>query len=309
MKNNLINILINILLINIFIFLFLYSKDIKENILFAANIWFTNLLPSIFPFLLISNLLINYNFIDYLSNSVGNIIQKLFNLSKNSAYAIVTSIFTGFPTGSIYTRNLLVNKKISIEEANHLIMFTSFSNPLFIISIVGETLLKSKKLGYVIFFIHLITGLIIGIIFKPKDKIINNSYSEEIKKKKSFIIYLINSINEAFKVLINILGIIIFSLIIITILDKTILNDSIISLILKGLIEITSGITYIANSNISFRLKAAIISGLISFNGISIHLQVKSIISDTKIKYKNFFLARITHAILCFTIVYLFNYL
>ena len=184
-------------------------------------------------------------------------------------------------------------------------MFSSFSNPLFVISSVGEALLKNKTIGYFIFISHLLTGLLIGILFKRKNK----SYKEHLvknKNNKNFITNLLDSINSTFQILINMLGIIIFFLIIIVILDKTLLGNSIFDITIKGLIEMTSGIKNISNTNIGLRLKSSIIGFLISFSGLSVHFQVKSIIEGTKIKYKNFLLARIIHSILCFIIIYTF---
>lgn len=307
MNKNLINFLINFILLFIFIYIFIYSSNIKESILFAFDIWTNNLIPSMFPFLLISNLLINYGFLDVLSFILGPFIEKIYRLPRVCAYPIVASIFTGFPTGSKYTKDLLDNNKISVYEANRLIMFTSFSNPLFIVSSVGETLLNNKKVGFLIFFSHLISGLLIGIIYKSKDKIKDNDITITYKKKP-FINVLTNSISDIFKILINMLGIIIFFLIIITILN-TFFKNNLFTIIIKGLIEVTTGITYISSYGINLRLKASIIGLLLSFNGLSVHLQTKSIIMGTKIKYKNFFIARIIHSILCFLLIYIFYYL
>lgn len=307
MNKNLINFLINFILLFIFIYIFIYSSNIKESILFAFDIWTNNLIPSMFPFLLISNLLINYGFLDVLSFILGPFIEKIYRLPRVCAYPIVASIFTGFPTGSKYTKDLLDNNKISVYEANRLIMFTSFSNPLFIVSSVGETLLNNKKVGFFIFFSHLISGLLIGIIYKSKDKIKDNDIAITYKRKP-FINVLTNSISDIFKILINMLGIIIFFLIIITILN-TFFKNNLFTIIIKGLIEVTTGITYISSYGINLRLKASIIGLLLSFNGLSVHLQTKSIIMGTKIKYKNFFIARIIHSILCFLLIYIFYYL
>ena len=303
MKKIFLSILKNIIFITIFIFIFLYSKDVKESIFFAFDIWVNKLIPSIFPFLLISSFLINYGFIDFLSITLGPLFSKIFKVSKESTYAIITSIFTGFPTGSIYVKDLLKEQIINIEEANHLIMFTSFSNPLFVISAVGESLLKNKKIGVFLFIVHLLSGLLIGFIFRKR--VINTSKGKKRKKEKKFIEVLKNSIEDSFKVLINMLGIIIFSLIIITMIDK-LFNNNYISLLVKGLIEVTSGISFISSSNINIRLKTAIIGMFLSFNGISVHMQTKNIIEGTDIKYKNYLIARLIHALLCFIIIFLF---
>lgn len=308
MKNNFIKLLVNVLLIYIFFFLFKYSGLIKENIQFAINIWINTLIPSIFPFILLSSFLINYGFIDLLCLLFGNITEKIFHLPKEATFAIITSIFTGFPTGSKYVKDLLKEKKINIQEANHLIMFTNYSNPLFVVFGIGETLLHNKNVGYLIFFSHLFTGLFIGFLTRNKINNINKKLENE-KRRKKFINVLLDAIDNSFKILINMLGIIIFFLIIITIINK-IFKESLLTLIIDGIIEMTSGINLIvAKKNISNRLKASIVGFFISFSGLSVHFQIKSIIDDTEINYKNFLFARIFHAILCFILIYTLYFL
>lgn len=304
MKNNLKKTIINILLISIFIYIFTNSKEIKNYVLYAINLWTNNLIPSLFPFLLITKLLIYYGMSDYLNNLFGKKISKIFNISKNSAFIVITSIFTGFPTGSIYIKDLIKKNIITIDEANHLIMFTNFANPIFIISVIGENLLNNKKIGIFIFIIHIITGLITGYIFKNNNKFKTIETTFTKKHDNTFVSILIDSIYDTFRILINMLGIIIFFLMIMSLID-TFFKNNILLYLIKGLIEITTGIIFISNSNINIHIKVSIICFLLSFSGLSIHFQVKSIINDTKISYKKYFIGRIVHSILCFLFSYI----
>ena len=303
MTKKLLIIFTNLLLITIFIYVFIYSKIVKETIIFGINLWVYNLIPSLFPFLLISKLLIKYNIVNKLNNIVGNYISLIFKISKSSSFVVILSIITGFPSGSIYIKDLLDKNQISLIEANKLITFTSFSSPMFVISVIGENLLKSKTIGIQLYIIHLITGLLVGYLFKNdfQSKYHNNSNNID---NNTFIKSLMSSINESFMILINMLGIILFFLIIISIIN-TFLPNNIFSLIFKGLLEISSGVVFISSSSLSLKLKAAIIGAIISFNGLSVHYQVKNIIEDTRIEYKYFLIARIIHSILCFIITYI----
>lgn len=304
MIKNIFTIFINSLLITLFIFIFIYSNDVKEIILFGINIWINNLIPSILPFLLITKLLINYNIIEYLNIIFGKFITKFFKVSNNSTFIIIMSLFTGFPTGSIYIKEFLNKNLISLEEANYLITFTSFSNPLFVISGIGESLLGNKSIGILIYTIHLISGLLISFVYR-KNSFNNNAYhNTSIQNNNSFISSLNIAIKESFNILINMLGIILFFLLIISLI-RNIIPNLFIKNILTGLLEITSGINFLSKSNIPLNLKASIIGFFISFNGISIHFQIKSIISNTQIKYSKYLSARILQSILCFILIYL----
>jgi len=302
----------------LFMMIFIYSEDIYSSVLFSISIWKDTLLPNLFPFFLISDLLIEYGFVDVISFLFGGLVSKMFNLPRCSSFPIFTSIFSGFPSGSKYVRDLLDNKMITLDEANHLIMFTHFSNPNFIISVIGILLLNNKNFVFIILFCHIFSNFIIGFVFKNKISVIkeNDSFSSLINRllvrfntRNSFINILINSIKKSFIILVNMLGIIIFFLMITTLVKKVFLFNSIFMSIFSGILEMTQGVNYIAElNNISFPFKCALIGAIISFSGISVHFQVKSIIDGSSISYKRFLLARIIHSLLCFLLIFLIYY-
>lgn len=315
MKNKFYTFLILVVLFSMFLMVFIFSKDVANSVLFSISIWKDNLLPSLFPFFILSDLLMEYGFIELISFFFGRIMLNLFHLRKETGFALVTSMISGFPSGGKFTKILLDKNVITLDEANHLIMFTHYSNPIFVVFTIGVFLLNNKKIGFIILLCHIISNFIIGIIFRRKKQYFNKKESifdilENITDKrlkgKKFITILINSIINTFKILVNMLGIIIFFLIITTLLKKFFVFSPFFNAIFSGIIEMTQGIIFLSKLNISIQLKASIIGALISFGGISVHFQVKSIIDGTKICYKNFLIARIIHAILCFVFIYIF---
>lgn len=308
MKNNLINFLITFLLISMFVFIFVYSKNTKEAVLYAENIWLNNLIPSIFPSLIIVSLLIKYNIVNKINNLFKFVICKIYNIQEEGSFVVVLSMLTGFPTGSKYIKDLLDNGQISTDDANHLITFTSYSNPIFVVTFIGEILLSNKRIGIMIYFIHVISGLIIGLFYKKDKRTYKEKSTNKIVNCETFINNLINVIKESFNILLNMLGIIVFFFIIISIID-ILLPNTLMTKIIEALLEITIGITNISKSNINLRLKAALIGMILSFNGLCVHFQTKSIIEGSGIKYKNYLIARVLHSILCFVLLYFFFYI
>ena len=90
-----------IIFILIFIFGNFFVIDLKSIILESSNIWLYNLVPSMLPFYVISDLLINYGLIDILAFLFKKIINKLFNVSENASFVIFFSMFTGFPSSCL----------------------------------------------------------------------------------------------------------------------------------------------------------------------------------------------------------------
>ena len=281
------------------------SKEIIESVLFAFEIWKNNVFPTIFPFFIISSLLISYGFVDIVKE-VFKPLMMLFGINENASFIFVLSMLTGFPSSAKYTKDLYENNKIDIDTSNKILMFSHFSNPLFIISTI--TSLLNKKYAYIILFSHYISNFIIGILFRGY----KNTYTKtKINFKNINIqsnnigINLKNAIKDAIDTLLLILGTITtFSFFCIIINTSFNFND-ILSAIINGLFEITSGIKYVSLLNISLNYKAVLISSMLSFGGLAIHAQVYSIISDIEIKYLPYLFARIIHAFIAGILTYI----
>lgn len=305
MREKIENVLIVVVLSVFFVLLFVFSKDISSSIIFSISIWKDNLLPSLFPFFVMSDLLLAYGFVDIISFFLGAIMTKWFYLPKDAAFAFFVSLFSGFPSGSKYVNDLLNAKKISIDDANYLIMFTHFANPFFIVTTIGLFLLSNVKAGYIILISHILSNIIVAFIFRKKKVILNNdnNYKKAFylsSPDKPFITILTNSIFKSFKTLVNMLGIIMIFLMITTIIKKIIPLTGITNGLLSGFLEMTQGVKYISSLDISLPIKASILSAIVSFSGLSVHFQVKSIIDETDIKYSNFLKARVVQSFISF---------
>ena len=292
-----------------FILMFIYSKDISDTVIFSISLWKDNLLPSLFPFLLITQLLIEYGFIEIISFFFGKYMNVFFNLPNESSYAFITSLFSGFPSGSKYVIDLLEHNLISEKDANHLIMFTHYANPIFITSTIGIFLLQNQKYSYIILLSHIVSNILVALLFKEKKKRTykKKKFNEVLKgiynkKHKSFIFILTKAILESFKLLISMLGIITFFLIIATLIDKILNPNTFFKILISSFLEMTQGIKNVSQLALPLNLKSAIIGAIVSFSGLSVHFQVKSIIDGSSIRYRNFLLARIVQSIFCFFI-------
>ena len=104
----------------------------------------------------------------------------------------------------------------------------------------------------------------------------------------------------------QIYGVSIFFYLIACIIINTFDINGILYVIICGVFDLTKGIySSILISNVY--LRGLVVLLFISFGGISIHLQVKSILLDTSIKYKYFFIGRVIGtflAIIIFNILY-----
>lgn len=296
--------IIYLLVLTITLFEMLFNSSLIINsVTFSFSLCINNLFPSLFPFMILSNILMEYGFVDIASELLKPIMNKLFKSHEYGSFVLILSIISGTPSNSKYINELLNKNMINEYDATKLLLFTHFVNPLFVINTIGVSFLHNKLLGIIILISHYLGNFIVGIIFRNYHKINNNSKINiskaitSLDKKNNFISILTNSIISSINTLLIILGVITTCLIITSLID--------INPILNGFLEITQGLKYISTTNLEILKKVLLTTFLISFGGFSIHAQSFSILSNKKIKYIPYLIARITHGITSSIIVYI----
>lgn len=183
------------------------------------------------------------------------------------------------------------------------VLFTHFSNPLFVIGTIGTLFLGSSLLGLIILVCHITANFIIGIIFRKRKRIRKQKINFKkalngLKFDNNIGNILSESILSAMNTMFLLLGIITIFLIFTTLIKNTFKLPSTITVFIFGMLEMTQGIKYASLLNASILYRSILMLGFISFGGFSVHMQVFSILGNTKIKYRHFFFSRILQVII-----------
>ena len=299
--------ILNIITI-VFTLLFLY-KVIMEKVLvynsitYSLNIWVNNLIPTLFPFFIISDILINYNVTLYIPNFFRQICKYLFRITDNMISILLLSIISGFPSNARNTRLMYDKEFITLDEANHILIFSHFSNPLFILTTIVFFFSAEKDVGIILLISHYLSNFILGMLFRGYFNH-SDAHKEAIKYQVNFGKVLISSIKKSIDTTLLICGIITLFMLLSTIIVDALNLNIYNSMLIKGLFEITGGIEALGKLNIPIIYKNIIASCFLAFGGISVHFQVISQISDTDIKYRYFFVGRVFQTILSGIITY-----
>ena len=287
-------------LLTLVIMIFLHNKEVKENIILGTELWLTKVFPSLLPMFIISELLIAYQFPDFMAKCFTYPFQKFFHTTPYGAFAFFMSLIAGTPSSAYILKQLVEEKKITEDDASYLLTFTFFSNPLFLITMLSILFPNHPKYIIGIILIHYLTNLIIGRIFRPKH-ITYQSFQINFKNNNLGSL-LSKAIKNSINTLLLILGTICFYLMITSFLKTT--NETINTLI-KGILELTQGLNSLTTFYGPLQTKAYYAIFFISFGGLSIHTQIQSIISDTKISYLPFLKGRILHVILSLLLLFI----
>lgn len=321
MSKKILTFIITLIILIIGIEIILKSEYVMKSVSFSLSLWKDNIFPSLFPFFVISNLLINFGFASFLGELLKPLIYKIFRLKGEASFVIVMSMLSGFPSSAKYIRELYDKEIINEHEASKLLTFTHFSNPLFILGTISIMFLNNKEVGLLILICHYISNLFISLIFRnyyvsKKDtskvslrKALNLMYEKRMESGKSFGLMISNAITSSINTSLFILGTISMFLIITTIIDQNINLNPYNQSILNGVLEMTQGLKHISMLPIPLENKTILSTMFISFGGLSVHMQTIGLISDTKIKYLPYLIARILHASISGILVYiLFEY-
>ena len=283
------------------IFIFKNNKEVANVIIEAVNLFLKKVFVSLFPMFILNDILINLNIPYYFYLLFNKLFLKVFKTSGLGAYVFIMSLISGTPSNAYILKELVELEKISLEEANHFLTFTYFSNPLFL-SVMLSTIFNTNVVLKII-LCHYIANIIIGILIRNKaPKIANNKNI----LKTNWKITLTKSINKSITTLLMILGTISFYMLLTFIITSLLPNNCLIKTIISGFLEITNGLNTMTSLNILSQIKEIIASAIISFGGLSIHTQIKAILEDTNMNYSYFLKGRIMQSIISVILIMIF---
>lgn len=274
-------------LILLFIMIIFNSKLVIFSVKETSIIFFNNLFGPIFIFYTLSDLLVNYGFLKILNLSFFKKISNFLHISTNSLFIIIFSMISGFPSGSKYITSFYNKGFISYDEAVYLLTFTHFSNPLFILNTIGCIL--NENLSIKILLSTFLGNIILAAILKPKSMNIKDCF---LIKRVSFTECLTNSFKNTYQIIMIVLS----NSIIFTTIGYLITNNirnSNLSLFVFSFLDLTKGITLLNYYSFSLFFKGILICTFLSFGGININIQVKSIIEKEKLPYTYFLSGRL----------------
>lgn len=238
---------------------------------------------------------------------------------------LLCGIISGYPIGAKIVTDMRLKEICTKTEGERLLAFTNNSGPLFIIGTVGISLFGNTQIGALLFITHILACITVGFLFRfwhknldisSYSKLSKASYSNKNIYIKDIGEILTKSISSAISSVILIGGFVVFFSVIISILNNSKVFDllskiispifNIIGLptefanaICSGFIELTNGLKLVTDINFkNISIQIIICAFLLGFGGISILLQVFSIISKSDLSIKPYFYGKILHGII-----------
>lgn len=291
-------------------------------------LWANSVVPTLFPFFVATELLNHTNFIPILGKYLNKFMRPIFKVPGEGAYAFLMGLISGYPVGAKIVCHLRENGLCTKDEGERMLAFTNNSGPLFIIGTVGISLFNNQIVGVILLITHILACITVGILFgftKKDEDVKWNRYNVNTRQKdeKTLGGILGESIKNAISTILMIGGFVVIFSIIISILNNShileleakIISPMVNSIgissefvkpILAGIIELTNGVKMVSEvAVVNYNLSIIISAFLLGFGGISILLQVSSIVAKTDLSMKKYIIGKFLQGIIASIYVFI----
>ena len=132
----------------------------------ALSLCARSVIPSLFPFLVISSLLLAMGFGDLTASVLSGLMEPLFRIGGPGSAALVLGLLGGYPIGAKTAGELYQSHALSRQEAERLLTFCNNCSPVFLISVLGSGIFGSVRAGVWLLLIHVGSALLVGLLFR-----------------------------------------------------------------------------------------------------------------------------------------------
>lgn len=298
----------------------LCSEQVIESCRYAVELCLSLILPSLFPFFVLSVLLNRLGLPGYLGRLLTPLASRVYGVTGAGASALLIGLTGGYPLGAAYIAGMERSGAITAREGERLLAFCNNSGPAFIIGAVGAGAFGSGRAGLLLYLCHVLSALLTGLFFRQKD------YCREIPPLQLDSVYISQALPEAVKqamgALLNVCGFVMCFTVLVGLLDA----GGAFSLVCGHLsvafgleLQFThaalTGVLELGSAAGALRglaptpLNMALAAGILGWGGISVHFQTLAVLAGSKIKGVLHFAGRLISASIGMVLAYVLSLL
>lgn len=285
-----------------------YSKAVSAAMTQALALCVQVLLPSLFPFFVLSSMVISTGVIQRLSTRLEKPFQWLFGLPGDFGAALLLGAAGGYPVGAKTIATLYQQGQCSKRDAEKALRFCNNAGPAFLISAVGASLLQDPHAGLNLYAVHVLSALIIGFIYrKNTDHVKYHCITADHMRSTATISLFLRAVTDAFSSFLNVSAFVLIFSVISTMLQQLPLIDSLHCLpgggilwygLLAGFLELTSGVACLTQGGLPSSILLPALSFLCGWGGCSVQFQTISLLHDAGLSCRQYLKSKLLQGIL-----------
>ena len=267
-----------LLLVTGLFWLLLDAAEVRTAVTEGLSLCTRSVIPSLFPFLAVSALLMSLGFGEWLSGPLSGL-MALYRIGGAGASALLLGLVGGYPVGARTAASLVSDGVLSKEEGERLLTFCNNSNPAFLITVLGLGVFGSVRTGMWLWLIHILSALLTGLLLARRPRRTKSAARRPAPSMPPFRMVRFSSafvaaVQSALQSMAGICAFVVFFYVLALPLRRI---GGTAATVLAGMLELFSATPRLTNDAAGFVMAA----GLAGWGGVSVHCQTMAVLGDS----------------------------
>ncbi len=252
-----------------------------------------------------------------LGTFLSPVLGRALHLDRDGCALLVLALSGGYPLGAASAGEMVLSGQMEKQDAERLLRFCDNTGPAFAVGAVGVGVFHSSKLGFALWWIHAVSALVLGFLFRPRERPTDAPPPKETGFP-SLGEALTRAVSGAVRSVIAIGGYVAFFSALLAVagefgypdLAASVLagltggNSAALRALLTGVLELSGGIGAMAGFSPTPG-NLALASFLLGWGGLCVHLQSVSVVAPAGIKTAGRGWGKLLHGALSAIIAYI----
>ena len=276
----------------------------------GLTLCFNVIVPSLFPFFVLSSLVVDLGLAAYLGQALEGLMRPLFRVSGSCAAALALGFIGGYPVGARTALQLYQQGLCTKAEAERLLAFCNNSGPAFILGVVGAGIFGDSRVGLLLYLTHALASLLVGLLFR----FYGGSERKRPPKAQSKPIQAVTipaaftgAVTRSLQSTLNICAFVVFFSVVLQLMSAYGLFAGLAQLLalagfqaewarrlVAGLLELSSGVSSLRGST-QLAGRVSMAAFMLGWAGLSVHCQVLSFLVDSGLSAKTYLAGKLCH--------------
>lgn len=255
------------------------AEAAEEAAIRALKLCATVLIPSLFPYMVISGLIVSTGAAQVMGRPLSPLCGKLFRLPGEAAGAMLLGALCGFPIGGQAACRLYEDGRLTRPQTERLIAIANNTGPAFVIEVVGAHYWGSRGLGLTVYLAQILSAALIGAVYarlRPDPQVLHTSAAPPRPvRRKDLLTKLSESVANSAVSVLTVCGFVVFFAVFLSLLARLLTDWGAEWLLpfLGAAAEFTSGTAFAADTG---DICGAFLTGFaVGWSGLSVFAQCK----------------------------------
>lgn len=290
-------------LLLVLLFLIIRFPDISINGASSGLLlWYQTVVPTLLPGMILSSLIVQTDAARHLISLIQPVLGRILHTSAEGSYCVIIGLLCGYPMGAKTCADYIRTGNINTSFGNYLMAFINYPSPIFL-----SGYLVTKHLGTPWLFHVLLSVYLPGLLLNAASfwYLYHKSEDAELKIQSdsaavpAFSVEMLDTaISGSIGVIVKIgCYMMLFSLLSQFVQVLPCQNEW-LRCFASGILEMTTGIHQLSLTGLSTQAQGAWMCGFAAFGGLSITMQVLSVIKDSELSVCSYLFWKLLHGCL-----------